>query len=99
MTATEAPDLDAPITVAEFWANRRGESAPRATHPNRKVSRCIDVRRFSRQSPANCSRTHKGQKNAYAQIRQSYKLPPAKSSRQRAATSTKAQKKFDNGAR
>ena len=58
MTATEAPDLDAPITVAEFWANRRGESV-RVQLTQIEGVRCIDVRRFQTIA-GKLQPTHKG---------------------------------------
>ena len=40
-----AADTDAPITVAEFWANRRGESV-RVQLCRIEGVRCIDMRRY-----------------------------------------------------
>lgn len=53
-----AAAIDAPITVAEFWANRRGESV-RVQLCHIEGVRCIDLRRYQTIA-GKLQPTHKG---------------------------------------
>jgi len=57
-TPPEPPALGEPITVAEFWANRRGESV-RVQVTQIEGVRCIDLRRYQTVS-GRLQPTHKG---------------------------------------